>query len=375
MTEASQQQFKAVRLADRGSISATLIDLLTKGMEKGVFEAVLVPMKVPQGDGFAYIMIKDRSLLAEACPLPPVVSMQGGIALSALTRRGNSPLKIAAVMRPCEMRATIELVKLGQVDLTNVTLISMDCPGALRLKDFSQDPRSEETRFEKAIREGRDDDVRPICQICHRSSQVSGDLHLGQLGSDGSYLPLLSNSPQGDKVLAALSLTSVEDVTAWGSGVAKVTDRRAAAREAWHLEYEANIEGTENLLKTLATCIDCHNCMRVCPVCYCRLCYFDSDKIKHPADDYLDQAKSKGCLRFPPDMLLFHLGRMTHMSLTCVSCGACEDACPASIPIARIFSYVADKAQGAFDYVPGRSRDDPQPLIVYKEQEHLEEGE
>ncbi|HUL40157.1 MAG TPA: hypothetical protein VLU38_07695, partial [Methanomassiliicoccales archaeon] len=109
--------------------------------------------------------------------------------------------------------------------------------------------------------------------------------------------------------------------------------------------------------------------------CYCRQCYFDSERLKHPADDYLEQAKRKESLRFLPDMLLFHLGRMTHMSLTCVSCGMCEDACPASIPIAQIFSYVAERTQKAFDYVPGRSLSDPMPLAVYKEEELEEEGD
>jgi formate dehydrogenase subunit beta len=109
--------------------------------------------------------------------------------------------------------------------------------------------------------------------------------------------------------------------------------------------------------------------MRVCPVCYCRLCYFDSERLKHPADDYLDQAIKKGSLRFPSDMMLFHIGRMTHMGLMCVSCGACEDACPSSIPIARIFCHIADRTQKKFDYEPGRSIKEPLPLLVYREDE------
>jgi formate dehydrogenase subunit beta len=63
---------------------------------------------------------------------------------------------------------------------------------------------------------------------------------------------------------------------------------------------------------------------------------------------------------------------MLHMSLSCVSCGACEDACPTAIPVAQVFSLVGNQNQEEFNYVPGRSRDEPLPLRVYKEEEFEE---
>jgi formate dehydrogenase subunit beta len=273
------------------------------------------------------------------------------------------------------MRATIELVKLGQVDLGNLTLISMDCPGALPLAGFAEDPEKGISTFEKATRNWEDVDMRPICRICHRGSAISGDLHIGLLSGSRSSLHLISNSNNGKEIIEKLGLTPTEDIDVWKSEVQRISQRRLARREKWHAEFENRVGGVDNLLINLASCINCHNCMRVCPVCYCRLCYFDSERTRHPADDYLDQAVSKGCLRFPPDMLLFHIGRMAHMSLTCVSCGSCEDACPASIPIAQIFSFVADMTQHTFDYVAGRSIDDPLPLSVYREDEFQEGDE
>ncbi|MCK4234552.1 4Fe-4S binding protein, partial [candidate division WOR-3 bacterium] len=66
---------------------------------------------------------------------------------------------------------------------------------------------------------------------------------------------------------------------------------------------------------------------------------------------------------------LFHLGRMTHMSLSCVGCGACEDACPMSIDVSQIFNFVADDSQELFNYVPGKSVEELLPLKTYKEDE------
>ena len=94
--------------------------------------------------------------------------------------------------------------------------------------------------------------------------------------------------------------------------------------------------------------------------------------MKFAFEDYLKRAEMTGGLRLPPETLLFHIGRMLHMSLSCVSCGACEDACPTSIPVAQVFSWVADRNQKAFEYIPGRSRDEPLSLRVYEEKEFEE---
>jgi formate dehydrogenase subunit beta len=91
--------------------------------------------------------------------------------------------------------------------------------------------------------------------------------------------------------------------------------------------------------------------------------------LKLPPDNYLARATAKGAIRFAPDTLLFHLGRASHMALSCVSCGACEDACPMDIPVGQVFSLLADRAQEALGYVAGRSVDDPLPLVAYEMEE------
>ena len=57
------------------------------------------------------------------------------------------------------------------------------------------------------------------------------------------------------------------------------------------------------------------------------------------------------------------------MSLSCVSCGACEDACPVSIPVAQVFCMIGDETQGLFEYVSGRDITETLPLKTYEEEE------
>jgi formate dehydrogenase subunit beta len=129
------------------------------------------------------------------------------------------------------------------------------------------------------------------------------------------------------------------------------------------------LQGVEGLHKTFADCIGCHNCQSACPICFCRQCYFDSEVAKQDPNARLDAALERGGIAFPADRVMFHTGRMTHMSLSCVSCGQCSDACPVSIPVADIFSYMAGVTQPTFEYTAGRNDGEPLPLRHFREDE------
>jgi formate dehydrogenase subunit beta len=353
----------------KSGVEKTVISFMEKSLDKGVFDAVMIPMKVPAGDAYAYVLVKDKSLLKDASFLPPTMFVQGAKAVSSITRLGKGKIKIAAFMRPCEVRATVELAKLGQVDLENITVISMDCPGVLSSSDFLKDPEKYIKLFDEAAKKLDDSIMRPVCRICDKSSMVSGDLHIGTLGAKKDTFMLISNTKKGDDVANKLGINCKDKVESWKVKVKTISEEKNKKRKKLHKELKAKVGGIDNLVETFVHCINCHNCMRVCPVCICRLCYFDSDKVKHNAENYIERAQSKGSMRFLPDTALFQIGRMMHMSISCVSCGACEDACSMSIPVGQIFSMIADETQALFDYVSGRGLDEPIPLVSYKKEE------
>jgi len=348
-----------------------ILDLLKKGLERKCFDAILIPVKVPAGDSYVWVLAQDNTLLDDASPLPPVMPVQGAKAISSVMRRGKGRKMIAAVMRPCEISATIELSKLGQVELDNVFLISIDCPGVLPLSDYLEDAKKGGVAFEKVFKQWGNESVRPICRVCHRFSipMEASDIHIGMLGAGEGDIFIIPNSPKGETILKELDISPKKDIDSWKDKVEEITKEREKKRENLQEELKPEVIGLDRLLDTFGKCINCHNCMRVCPVCYCRQCYFDSEKLKHPYEDYLLRAEMSGGLRFLPDTLLFHIGRMAHMSLSCVSCGSCEDACPLKIPVSQIFCLIADETQKLFDYIPGRKTDEPVPMATYKEEE------
>jgi len=337
--------------------SKAIAGLLKSSLEKKIFEAVLVPIRTNKE--YNYVLTDNIDLLNKAEIMPPVMSVQGGKVLQALTRHGKSR-KIAAVMRMCEIRAAIELSKLEQTDLENVFFISVDCNGVTPLSDYLEDPSCAGKKF------------RPLCEICTSFSVVGDeqaqdvDIHAATMGVDKGQMLLIPMSTDGESVLEKLGIDKKQDAGNWVKQTEKLQKQRTAAREKALTKTKETIKGLNGLVEVFSRCIECYNCRSVCPICYCRLCFSDKETFRETGGEYLDRAQAQGVMKCMDEVLQFHLGRMSHISLSCVSCGMCEDACPVDIPVGQIFSVVAERSQAIFNYVPGKSSDEAQPLRTFE---------
>ena len=337
--------------------SKAIVGLLKSSLEKNIFEAVLVPIR--KNESYNYVLTDNTDLLNEAEIMPPVMPVQGGKVLQALTRHGKSG-KIAVVMRMCEIRAAVELSKLRQTDLENIFIISVDCNGVTSLSDYLEDPSNAGKKF------------RPLCEICtffsvFGDAEVDAiDMHVATMGVQEGQMLLIPMSPDGKEMLEKLGIDEKLDTGKWVKETDKIRKQRLAAREKALAEIKETIKGLNGLAEAFSRCIECHNCRSVCPICYCRLCFADKDTFLETGREYLDRAQAQGGMKCTDGLLPFHLGRMSHMSLSCVSCGMCNDACPVDIPVGQIFSVVAERSQKIFDYVPGKNSGEAQPLKTFE---------
>jgi len=300
---------KGAILPAEDGVESAVIGWLKEALSKKVFDALLIPVEVPAGDSFAYLLLRNPALLENASPLPPVMPVQGAKAISRLTMRGNGSKRVAAIVRPCEARAAIELTKLEQAHLDNLWLITVDCPGVLPLSDYLEDPVAGAARFAEASQRWDRAPMRPVCQICHHFSMPASDLHIGTLGSAEGTVFVIPGSPKGERVMENLGMPLDAALDDWAARVKEMEEVQRERRRQAHTDLKAGIAGPDGLLDVFSSCINCHNCQRVCPVCYCRQCYFESAALKLPPENYLARAGRKGALRFPPDTLLFHIGR------------------------------------------------------------------
>ncbi len=351
-------------------------------LEKGAVDALLIPRRLAEGRGIMPALITDPEHLQGVDPLAPAFPLNAARILSRLTRRPVAE-RIAAVLRPCEIRAFVELVKLNQGSRQGVILIGMDCFGAYGNEDYRRFVANEEGedstgRFLEAVMSGKGAavngvDISPACKSCVHPVAQGADLVVELLGSGaGGPIVLHGMSEIGAKLLETLGLEESSGLAGREEEIARLVEVRTAYRDRM---FEQSSEATKDLDRLIAyfsDCVNCYNCRVACPVCYCKECVFATDVFDHEPAQYLRWAQRKGSVKMPTDTLFYHLTRMAHMSTACVGCGQCSNACPNNIPVAEIFRTVAHYTQRAFGYEAGRSLDEAPPLSEFREKELAE---
>jgi formate dehydrogenase subunit beta len=299
--------------------------------------------------------------------------------LSSLTYE-NPGKKLAAVVRSCEVRAFIELVKLKQGRLEDLLLIGIDCAGRYENEDYLRYTDVHSTLdFLSAVYEGKgtnhgvDFDITEACKSCEFPVADNVDLRLCVFGQDpreSVHLEVLSE--KGRQAVDPLGLSPSQEPCKRKAAVAALVQCRLEYRDQLLDQMSKVIKEPEGILEIVGNCVNCYNCRVACPVCYCRECVFVTDTFRHPSEKYFRWAEKKGRLKMPTDTLFYHLTRMLHISTLCVGCGQCTSACPNGIPVDTLFRTIARQTQQRFDYQPGRDVIEPQPLATLNSEELLD---
>jgi formate dehydrogenase subunit beta len=362
------------RLEVKDGTLETMTNFLRGLLEKGIVDALLVPQRTPTGDNVVQTLFTDPAKLDGIDPIAPVLPVNSAKLVSDLTGTGAVG-RLGAVLRSCEVRALIELVKLQQASLDNVVLIGVDCLGTYEMNDYAElatsgngDLSTELLAQAKAGHLAPHDghQFRVACQMCEYPVPQGVDLALGLIGMDTTNEVLITAS---DELAEKLGLTPAEAPAARQEAVDGLVAERTAERDRRFAEFRQRVTDMPGLLAEFSRCIRCHNCMIACPICYCKECIFRTATFDHASAQYFRWAARKGSIRMPTDTLIFQLTRLNHMATSCVGCGMCESACPNDLPVATIFRAVGEKVQALFDYVPGRSLEEELPVATFREDE------
>ena len=343
-----------------------LREFIKTAMSKGLIGAVMAP--APTKTSYTHALITSKRDVGKLVPIAPVMQWNGADMLRRITRLGDAPRKTLAILRPCEARTFKELVKFNQIKPDNIIVLVYDCPGTVHVRDYAKKKIELETLLDEMQSGKISDSVREACKICEYPVPVEnvGDVGYGLFGTDDPvFFPL---SEKGSEFLSALGITPGErDAEKW---VRIHRENRAK----W-LENERITGGRKGIEDFLSSCLNCHNCKNMCPICFCKECFFEDRTIfEYNPDKYYDWADDKEGIRLPTDKVLFHLGRLVHMGTSCIGCGLCQQACPVDIPLYRLFGIVAHDLQKVFNYTPGIT-DDPPPVMDFREDElHEFEG-
>jgi formate dehydrogenase subunit beta len=337
-------------------------------LSKKLVDAVLVPARTPYSVIPMPTLIADPERMEAADPLTPVAPFNAARQAAAVARHPTRK-RVALVLRPCEIRAFVELVKLRQCTLENCVLIGIECLGRMD-KDAYAAHASAAPDFAQTFYKKDDlmDQVITTCKTCDHFQPEGVDLTVSVLGSAGG-VGFVAGSEAGEKLIAELGLSVSEEPKERAVAAKALLEKRIEARDHLFRETAEKINTIEKFEGVIADCLNCYNCRVACPVCYCRECVFLTDVFVHPPETLLRRASKRGAVKIPTDTSMFHLTRLTHMSHACVGCGHCSSVCPSGIPIADIFRTVAAQTQALFDYEPGRDAGETIPYLAFEKKE------
>jgi formate dehydrogenase subunit beta len=356
---------------------AAIQGFLKQLLENDVVDALLVPMRTSHG-AVTPALVSDPEALDAADPLAPVMGLNAAPLAGRVSVREPRD-RIGVVLRSCELRALIELVKLQQASLDDLVTIGIDCLGTYDVSVYTAMRKDGGVEIAAYLATARHGDLvaeegvafRDACQMCEKPQVEGADVMVELFGADLSDgIPISLPDEMGE----TLGLSAAEVEASRSRVIEKVVAARTEVRDERFAEIRERLaeEGVEGVF---ASCVRCHNCMTVCPICYCKTCLFRSQVFDHEPMQYANWARRKGAYRMPADTTLFHLTRLNHMVLSCVGCGMCTSDCPADLPVGTVFRAIGQETDAVFDYEPGRDVEEPLPLITFEEDEWMDVGE
>lgn len=286
-------------------------------------------------------LLSDPGELAEFNPFRPLMTLNEAKLVPSLLN-SHPHERLGVVVRPCEMRALAEMVRLGALKTDHLLTISVDCLGTFPTSDFqwrAERKGAASLLDQEGLQFARQGGIltyryRSACQACLSPQAHGADLNIGILGLPVREVLLVS--AHDNELAARLGLEGITDGIASSSLVqqrermlARLDERNARTR-AHLLDGLADIlpVDLDALVAQFEGCGDCQKCMHVCPIC----------EVDFP------QKSADG--RYPRSELLDWL-------VACSGCGMCEQVCPSHQPLSLIFTHIRQQFETAVPPLAG----------------------
>lgn len=333
-----------------GDPLGTLHDLLAKIWQRARLDAMLVPFNSKQEADVQPRLLRDPAQLQRINPFKPLMTLNAARLVPDLLCDYPHE-RLAVLLRPCEMRALIEMVKHDSFSLERTLTISVDCLGTFPAEDYLwrlERKGSSEKLTQEALHFARQGGIqayryRSACQFCVAPDAHGADINIGVLGLPArQYLTLEIRQAH---LAQALDLQSLTDGPALPELLAQreaLLARQEATRERTRVRLLAGLtdilpDDVAELVKQFENCGACRECLDVCPIC---------------SVDYPRQSPGGGFIQ--EDVMRW--------MVSCAGCGMCEQVCPNHKPLSAIFTHIRQQLMELYDYAPGLSLEEPLPV-------------
>jgi len=321
-------------------------------------DAMLAPVELLGHIGVSPQIISKPVDLQNVNPFAPVM-LNNTASLIQDFVRDNPTSHLAVLLRPCELRALVELRKRHRVcyqsvasgnDCESLVVISLDCPGTFSQAEYVRHVVGHEADAEMIHVElsyGKQDSyipygVRQTCQMCDSPSPLGADILIGTIGIEpqGDLLIIARN----EEIDSSLRLQDVTDSIATEYQVAcremmvgKLLDKRVEKRSALMKSQTLEMEDVTTALAMFARCTLCADCLDACPL----------------YDGELAGMLGVGEGRQNGRSLLSELVRVSRWLASCSGCGMCQESCEHGVSLARAITTLSHRIQGELHYRPG----------------------
>lgn len=337
-------------------------------------DAMLAPVGASDSDGVSAQVITQAADLAHVNPFAPImINNTASLVQGFIEDHPHSHL--AVILRPCELRALVELRKRHRVryqpvvagdDRESLVVIGVDCAGTFTRREYIQHVNRHQPDAEMIhvdLSYGRQDSyipytVRESCQMCETPGPLGADITIGTIGIEpqGELLIIARN----EDIDTTLRLQEVTDTMATEYQVfcremmvGKLVDKRAEKRAALMKSQTLQMEEMTTALAMLARCTLCADCLDACPL----------------YDGELAGMLGAGDGRQNGHSLLAELVRVSRWLASCSGCGMCQQSCEHGVSLARAVTTLSHRIQSELHYRPG-DPSQPLPWTTQKDEMH-----
>ncbi len=283
--------------------------------------------------------VTDVSAVDLVNPFRPLMEVNAARLIPDLLA-GHPDDMIAALLRPCELRALTEMTKHVPTTLDQLVTISVDCLGTLpsdeyqwrlerlekNLLETKTSPSDADELAHEALQFARQGGIIPYryrsaCQVCASPAAKNADINLLVLGLPVRQKILVSVPDL--KTANAIHLDGYANGKA-DEGMVFQHERilsKMSERHARHMEQVKESLGSllpadvDAVIRQLESCGECQNCMDACPIC-------SVDRPSRDADGHYDRSA------------------VCRWLVSCAACGMCEQSCPDHLPTSTIFAHI-----------------------------------
>jgi len=241
---------------------------------------------------------------------------------------------IGIVVKGCDMRSVVALMKERQVFREHLQIIGVPCTGMIDRRkileqvgedDIAEYREKDDTTLEVVTRDGKthtfkkEEVLQDACVECRYPMPEGVD-----------YLLEGKAKEPGD------------------GGYARIEEfEKLSPDEQW--EYFRN---------EMSKCIRCNACRQACPTCWCKECFAEHVDLKWI-----------GVGNELTDAMVYQIIRVFHQAGRCVECDACYNACPMNIDLRAYTKKIVKDVEELFGYVPNFDTESLPPLATFSEKD------